>query len=181
METKNTNAGFTNNFPLQVNDEYNPIIPGTWKSFFTDYSLNQCHHYLWKLVRMAFTGRKNNLDHKQLSNLMSFYENMVNFLRLLYADFEKQKEISSTEQKSTQLEMKKRGTLLEGLFEFLECASPERLNRNLSKMVIDYIPRNKNFGNDDFDEFLIDLEKLNALLDFLDVETKDYQPWNDEL
>ena len=112
---------------------------------------------------------------------MSFYEHMVDFLRLLYTDFDKKKEISSTEQENIQLEMEKKGTLLKGLFEFLESASPERLNRNLSKMVIDYIPRNKNFGNPDFDEFLIDLEKLNALLDFLDVETRDYQPWNDEL
>ncbi len=181
METTNNNIGFTNSFPLGVNDEYLPLTPSDSHSFFTDYSINHCHHFLWKLVKMAFTGGLNHLDRKERLNLMSFYENLIDFLKSIYADYHKEREARSTGQESTQFEMEKKGTLLKGLFDFLESASPERLNRNLSKMVIDCIPRNRNLGNADFDEFLIDLEKLNALLEFLDIETKDYQPWNDEL
>jgi hypothetical protein len=56
--------------------------------------------------------------------------------------------------------------LLERFRVFIDVVPPERLNRNLRKMMVDYLHSHKKDGlPEDFDKYLSDLSQLTNLLD----------------
>lgn len=63
-------------------------------------------------------------------------------------------------------------TLISTFYSFLQNVPPERLNRNLRKMLFDFLRFNKGGLPEDFDDLLIDLQDLMELLDIAQKEIK---------
>ncbi len=67
--------------------------------------------------------------------------------------------------------------LLKEFVSFVETVPPERLNRNIRNIFMDFLSFNKSGFPIDFEDYLLDLERLHHLLDIAEKETRN---WNRE-
>lgn len=70
--------------------------------------------------------------------------------------------------------------LLKEFIIFIDTVPPERLNRNLRKIFLDYLNYNKDGLPFDFKDYLFDLEWLHQFLDVLDRETRSLKQKEEE-
>lgn len=60
--------------PHGTKSELKTYSENVMKDFFNDYDLDECHNFLWKLLKPSFTGTNFNLTKKDKHSLVSFYE-----------------------------------------------------------------------------------------------------------
>ncbi|MCD0489785.1 hypothetical protein LPB86_16195 [Pedobacter sp. MC2016-14] len=60
--------------PCGIKSELKAYSENVLTEFFNDYDLEECHNFLWKLLKPSFTGTNSNLNNDDRCSLVSFYE-----------------------------------------------------------------------------------------------------------